>query len=410
MDFQPGECHFSFACDNQKPVATSTWGYTTFQNIREDADSDLPQVYEGSAACALSEAVEAEPETSDRKTADPYDESDNDDEEDDLGVPTVAQLTTVTQVFGQTDIRLTSQVRDQDRHKEIQSYGSFSTCNQVPKSSTSSIENEVKPGLTTSHIPTAPLEAPAQSGELQVLQTILAAVIEERDSARSRCEAQQKIIRDLSLVVDAKHNQSTHSHQNQKPGPRKPILPQAFSRKKRNTRQESFKEGWLMGGCPVLAGAEAAWSSRGSTEDALREVEKILSRSGEVQSQAEDRRVVKELIEAKLLQAAILRSLADCKQSLDLCEEALELCYLHNIPSLARKGQFHRGLSFIYSGKYAEARFCLMLAQGLEGHAEQLAVNQELADRKRRENVSETGPHHFLDEGFWRIPLGFYDV
>ena len=75
---------------------------------------------------------------------------------------------------------------------------------------------------------------------------------------------------------------------------------------------------------------------------------------------------VRHRINARLLFSAIIQSSSNKFQdALQWSEEALHLASEEQLPDLAQKAQFHRGLCYYFLGEYANARMCLILASHL---------------------------------------------
>ncbi len=133
----------------------------------------------------------------------------------------------------------------------------------------------------------------------------------------------------------------------------------------------SHKANWIGGtwlSCaktaPLLTAAEAAWQG-GKSQQALALVAPILNEEDLKPSHR---------INAGLLYSAILRGNGDLEGALHYADECLSIAKETEQRQLTGKAQFHRGLCCLYLDRYADARWCFVLASHTEGHA---AIVQE---------------------------------
>ncbi|MCJ1331769.1 hypothetical protein MMC10_008461 [Thelotrema lepadinum] len=218
--------------------------------------------------------------------------------------------------------------------------------------------------------------------EVELLKRTLATVIQQRDASLERIQAQNSIIRDFSLAVEflREDKQVGKTAAKQDKQSRKSFWSTGGKREKpsspgpRQKKAASWHAGWLVG-CrnSSLRVAESMWVKNPLTGQALAQIDAFLLSLPEEQSES-----IEDIVEAKLLQSAILRSLGKI-EALELCDFALKVCYNYDLSGLARKAQFQRGLCFLWlESKNSEASFCFSLAQGIdEDHAEQLAFYQK---------------------------------
>lgn len=115
---------------------------------------------------------------------------------------------------------------------------------------------------------------------------------------------------------------------------------------------------------PLLTAAEAAWQG-GKSQQALALVASILNEEDLKPSHR---------INAGLLYSAILRGNGDLEGALHYADECLNITKETEQRQLTGKAQFHRGLCYLYLDRYADARWCFVLASHTEGHA---AIVQE---------------------------------
>ena len=118
---------------------------------------------------------------------------------------------------------------------------------------------------------------------------------------------------------------------------------------------------WLSCGktTPLLAGAESFWQ-RGKPQQALTLLTPILR---------EETLKPGHRINPGLLCSAILRCNGDLKGALNHAQESLRIANETEQRQLAGKAQFHRGLCYLYLDRFADARWCFVLASHTEGHA-----------------------------------------
>ena len=266
--------------------------------------------------------------------------------------------------------------------QDLPSFGPTISSSEAISKSTAPSSSHVSPQSSSS----PPFEGSSytQYNELEVLRKVLAGVIKQRNRALERVHEQDSIIRDLTLVIEASYDESNPTTENQN----KPAKTSIWNMKRKNSASVmkggvvSWFGGWLMGCNLVLALAEQAWVKR-SPSQALAELDKLLLNP--------DKLEMKDLIQAKLLQAAVLRSM-DKGNARFLCEEALSLCHEHRLTRLAKIAQFERGLCFAYQyGDWSEAALCFALANGIDDgpYAEQLKVNKAIAEERRRELATQ---------------------
>ena len=123
---------------------------------------------------------------------------------------------------------------------------------------------------------------------------------------------------------------------------------------------------------PQLGEAEAAWKG-GKPQQALAMLTSILREGGLKPGHR---------INVLLLSSAILRCNGDFVGALHLAEESLSLAVQIDQRQLGGKAQFHRGLCCLYLDRFADARWCFVLASYTEGHA---AIIQEFLMMAERE-------------------------
>ena len=123
---------------------------------------------------------------------------------------------------------------------------------------------------------------------------------------------------------------------------------------------------------PQLAEAEAAWKG-GKPQQALALLASILQEKGLKPSHR---------INVVLLYSAILRCNGDFAGALHHAEESLSLATQIDQRQLTGKAQFHKGLCCLYLERFADARWCFVLASHTEGHA---AIIQEYLMMAERE-------------------------
>lgn len=132
---------------------------------------------------------------------------------------------------------------------------------------------------------------------------------------------------------------------------------------------------------PFLAEVESAWQS-GLAQQALVKLTSILLRHDLMDYHRG---------EAELLFCAILRSSGNIQQALDHAEKSLEIARQSQLHNLIGKAQFHRGLCFLYLERYADARWCFVLASHTKGHRQIVMMNKKMAEQKLQ-NLSPEDP------------------
>ncbi len=127
----------------------------------------------------------------------------------------------------------------------------------------------------------------------------------------------------------------------------------------------SLKANWIGGtwlSCakttPLLTGAEAAWQG-GKSQEALALLIPMLNEEGLKSSHR---------INAGLLYSAILRANGDLEGALHHADECLSIAKETEQRQLTGKAQFHKGLCYVYLDRFADARWCFVLASHTEGH------------------------------------------
>lgn len=123
---------------------------------------------------------------------------------------------------------------------------------------------------------------------------------------------------------------------------------------------------------PFLTPVESAWQ-QGQAQKALASLTLILSQQDITHSQR---------IDAELLFSAILRSSGDIRQALVHAEKSLSLAEKTQRYDLVGKAQFHRGLCHLYDNRYANARWCFVLASHTPGHEELVAINLKMTEQR----------------------------
>lgn len=131
----------------------------------------------------------------------------------------------------------------------------------------------------------------------------------------------------------------------------------------------------------LLGPIESAWQE-GKTQEALNLLTLV--------SKEDDLDPLEE-IEVRLLFCAILRSAGLPSKALDHAEEALRMADEGGLVESVGKINFHRGLCFLHMSDWADASWCFVLAASTPGHAQQVEVNWEIAERKKMENSTWMG-------------------
>ena len=200
--------------------------------------------------------------------------------------------------------------------------------------------------------------------EVELLKKALRTVIHQRDHSIEHVHKQNSVIRDFSLAVAAlSDDRITGKPASNRNGQFwRPFWSTGGEGKKKSARQRkeaaSWHAGWLMG-CrnPSLHVAESIWL-KNSPVQALAQIDRVLHTFSKQPSAA-----IEDLVEARLLSAAILRSICNMKV-FDLCEEGLKICRDHDLPILSQKAQFQRGLCFLFlEPQYLESSLCFSLSE-----------------------------------------------
>lgn len=158
------------------------------------------------------------------------------------------------------------------------------------------------------------------------------------------------------------------------------------------TKDQQWIGGWLTGTSKALKDAEKAWA-KGKSQDALFKVSKLLHRNT---LKAE------EAVNARLLKVAILHGSNQIEQSLEECDSTLRMAKEYNLPQLAGKASWLRGLYLLqgFEGREAEASWAFVNATGTPGHAEQIEAYLGVSERKRLEASGDSAqPYLPLDFG-----------
>lgn len=125
---------------------------------------------------------------------------------------------------------------------------------------------------------------------------------------------------------------------------------------------------------PALVPVQDAWLG-GKTQQALALLTEIL-----VQKDL----APYERIEAGLLLSAIMRSSGDLARALTHTEICLRIAEKYELPESVGKSQFHRGLCYFYQDRYADARWCFVLASHTKGHQDLIAINMQMVEEKMK--------------------------
>jgi len=125
----------------------------------------------------------------------------------------------------------------------------------------------------------------------------------------------------------------------------------------------------------LLGPIESAWQE-GKTQEALNLLT-LVSKDDDLDPA--------EKIEASLLFSAVLRSAGLPTKALDHAEKALSMADESGLVEPVGKINFHRGLCFLHMNSWADASWCFVLAASTPGHALEVEVNWEIAERKRME-------------------------
>lgn len=132
---------------------------------------------------------------------------------------------------------------------------------------------------------------------------------------------------------------------------------------------------------PFLVPIEAAWQE-GHGQEALNLLSPLVARQDLHTSQ---------WVDASLLLSAIIRSSSrDARRALGYVERALSVAHSERLYDLVGKAQFHQGLCYFHLERYADARWCFVLAAYARGHEEQIDIHMKIAEQK----ISELPPNH----------------
>ena len=145
---------------------------------------------------------------------------------------------------------------------------------------------------------------------------------------------------------------------------------------------------WLAPSEEVLAPAEKMWQG-GNAQGALILLDPVLRRHDIS---------LEEIVNARLLSSAILRSHSDHPRALKHAEDALTIARDAGAYMLTSKAEFHRGLCFLKQNLYAQAHWCLLLASHLENHDEHIEANRSFAEEHLRNSpFDDPGSRNMLD-------------
>ncbi|KAI9790008.1 MAG: hypothetical protein M1816_005622 [Peltula sp. TS41687] len=113
---------------------------------------------------------------------------------------------------------------------------------------------------------------------------------------------------------------------------------------------------------------------------------------------------IKVRIEAKLLMSVILRTWGnDPSQALAQAEDALQVAHSTEEIALASKAQFHRGLCYYHTDRYAEASWCFSLAAATKNHVEEIKPWIMMAEEARL-SFPVNDPRRYLSICLEEIP------
>lgn len=125
----------------------------------------------------------------------------------------------------------------------------------------------------------------------------------------------------------------------------------------------------------LLNPVEKAWQ-RGDTQQALILLHHILNHENLTNSQR---------VETVLLQATILCYSGHSQQAIDQVEDVLKIAEEKRLDDLVGKAQFIRGRCCVELGRYADARWCFVLASHTKGYEELIETNMQFAEQKFNE-------------------------
>ena len=129
-----------------------------------------------------------------------------------------------------------------------------------------------------------------------------------------------------------------------------------------------------------LIPVEAAWQE-GQSQHALNLLSLAVKSKDTTSSQ---------FVQATLIFSAIIRSAGDPQRALPYVEAGLAVATSEQLQDLVGKARFHEGLCYLHLEKYADARWCFVLAAHTAGHAELIDINTKIAEQK----MSELPPNH----------------
>lgn len=119
----------------------------------------------------------------------------------------------------------------------------------------------------------------------------------------------------------------------------------------------------------LLKPVETAWQ-RGDTQQALILLKLILKRENLTNGQR---------VEAILLQATIMTCSEQSNEALLLIEDALKIATAKQLDDLVGKAQFIRGRCYVDLKRYADAKWCFVLASHTKGYEALIETNMHFA-------------------------------
>lgn len=141
---------------------------------------------------------------------------------------------------------------------------------------------------------------------------------------------------------------------------------------------------------PALVPVEMVWSN-GNLQHALNQMPAMLERSDFGH---------RHRINARLLYSALIQSSGRNFQiALNYAEEALQIASELRLHELAGKAQFHRGICYLYLGKYANARWSFILASHLDDHAQTIIESKQKVEKFLQE-MPEGDPRRSITPDF----------
>ena len=123
---------------------------------------------------------------------------------------------------------------------------------------------------------------------------------------------------------------------------------------------------------PSLVPVQKAWLT-GKTQQALALLTEII-----VQKNIDPN----DRIEAGLLFSTIMRSSGELARAVTHAEICLKIANEQQSHEMIGKAQFHLGLSYFYQDKYADARWCFVLASHTKGHHELIEINMQMVEER----------------------------